>query len=299
MVMQGLWPMQMTRPMMPQTFFQAPAQYGWFPVGPQVAVPRAPRAQFPQPGRSPGPVKSAGVLSRAVPSPPPPAETVPEAENTGVADSDASGSSDSSGTSSSSSSASQPAVAEAAAEAAMLAEAPTKKQDAAKTKAATSSGDVPQPQNQAVPVQAHAAQGVPASTTPGSAATPAEDEADEADGITSLLGGSLAHAAKSQRQPKKSISFKLQGAKEAMAAAQKVTDLEAELKAVRAKKQNVKDASTQTVQNPLQDGEKVTVWRLRPRGMESFPHFPRLLQQQRKKQPGNAVLPAIAPPETA
>mmetsp|Transcript_70503 Transcript_70503/g.131870 ORF Transcript_70503/g.131870 Transcript_70503/m.131870 type:complete len:351 (-) Transcript_70503:28-1080(-) len=289
MVMQGLWPMQMTRPMMPQPFLQAPAQYGWFPVGPQVAVPRGPqpRAQWPMPtGRSSGPARATGMQSRAVP-PPSPAESVPEADPNAAADSDGSASSDSSGTSSSSSSASQAVQAEPEAEAQAVSD-PYQLNipplDAPKTKAATSSTDAPAAAasstvaNKAVALQAHAAQAAPAATTPGveaNAATPAEDEADEAEGIPSLLGGSLANAAKAQRNQKKSISFKLQGAKEAMAAAQKVTDLEAELKAVRARKQNVRDATTQTVRNPLQDGEKVTVWRLRPRGMESFPHFPK------------------------
>jgi len=72
------------------------------------------------------------------------------------------------------------------------------------------------------------------------------------------------------------ISFNIQGAKEAMAAAQaQVQALEA-VEAVRKRRLNTRDASTQTVRDPeRQDGDIVTIWRLRPRGMESFPHFPR------------------------
>lgn len=83
------------------------------------------------------------------------------------------------------------------------------------------------------------------------------------------------------------ISFNIQGAKTAMAAAQAQVQVEEAVAAARARRLNTRDASTQTVRDPeRQGGDIVTIWRLRPRGMESFPHFPR---QAKKKVPRGAV----------
>merc|ERR1712061_289775 len=83
------------------------------------------------------------------------------------------------------------------------------------------------------------------------------------------------------------ISFNIQGAKTAMAAAQAQVQVEEAVAAARARRLNTRDASTQTVRDPeRQGGDIVTIWRLRPRGMESFPHFPR---QAKKKMPRGAV----------
>jgi len=82
---------------------------------------------------------------------------------------------------------------------------------------------------------------------------------------------------------RKSISFNLQGAQKAMAAAQANLQVQAAVEAARQKRLNVKDAATQTVRDPeRQDGEIVTIWRLRPRGMESFPHFAKPKKAKRK-----------------
>lgn len=72
------------------------------------------------------------------------------------------------------------------------------------------------------------------------------------------------------------ISFNMQGAKKAIAEAQAQVQVEEAVAAARARRLNTRDAATQTVRDPeTQDGDIVTIWRLRPRGMESFPHFPR------------------------
>lgn len=84
------------------------------------------------------------------------------------------------------------------------------------------------------------------------------------------------------------ISFNIKGAKTAMAAAKAQVEAEEAVAAVRARRLNFRDASTQTVRDPeSQDGDIVTIWRLRPRGMESFPHFPR--QPAKKKARGSTV----------
>lgn len=71
-----------------------------------------------------------------------------------------------------------------------------------------------------------------------------------------------------------SITFNMQGAQKAMAAARTRVQVQTAVEAAKAKRLNVKDAATQTVRDPeRQDGDIVTIWRLRPRGMESFPHF--------------------------
>merc|ERR1719277_2158666 len=93
--------------------------------------------------------------------------------------------------------------------------------------------------------------------------------------------------------PKKmgKISFSLQGAKDAVAAAQAQVQAEEAVAAARARRLNTRDASTQTVRDPeSQDGGIVTIWRLRPRGMESFPHFPR--QGKKKRGESNTVCAA-------
>merc|ERR1719327_936392 len=74
-----------------------------------------------------------------------------------------------------------------------------------------------------------------------------------------------------------------------MSLAKEKAEAEAALAAARARRLNTRDASTQTVRDPeTQDGDIVTVWRLRPRGMESFPHFPR--QEKRKRHLNNENL---------
>lgn len=71
-----------------------------------------------------------------------------------------------------------------------------------------------------------------------------------------------------------SITFNMQGAQKAMAAARTRVQVQTAVEAAKAKRLNVRDAATQTVRDPeRQDGDIVTIWRLRPRGMESFPHF--------------------------
>jgi len=91
------------------------------------------------------------------------------------------------------------------------------------------------------------------------------------------------------RQPPKAgkLSFNIQGAKTAMAAAKAQVEAEEAVKAVRARRLNSRDASTQTVRDPEQDGDYVVLLRLRPRGMESFPHFPR--QPAKKKARGSTL----------
>merc|ERR1712151_710265 len=84
------------------------------------------------------------------------------------------------------------------------------------------------------------------------------------------------------------ISFSLGGAKAAVAAAQAQVQAEEAVAAARARRLNTRDASTQTVRDPeSQDGGVVTIWRLRPRGMESFPHLPR--QGKKKRAESSTV----------
>lgn len=90
------------------------------------------------------------------------------------------------------------------------------------------------------------------------------------------------------------ISFNIKGAREAIAAAQAQAQAEEAVKNARERRLNTRDASTQTVQDPeRQDGGIVTIWRLRPRGMESFPHFPRAAKRKMRE----AVLCAAAADE--
>jgi len=77
------------------------------------------------------------------------------------------------------------------------------------------------------------------------------------------------------------IAFNIQGG--SIAAAQAKVQVEEAVAAARARRLNTKDASTQTVRDPEhqdQDGAPVTIWRLRPRGMESFPHFPKATKRK-------------------
>jgi len=135
-------------------------------------------------------------------------------------------------------------------------------------------------------------------TTPGAAAinVPVVDTAGAA--ASALAAAPVAAEADQEedelplrpRQPPKAgrISFNIQGAKTAMAAAKAQVEAEEAVKAVHARRLNSRDASTQTVRDPeSQDGDIVTIWRLRPRGMESFPHFPR--QPVKKKARGSTV----------
>lgn len=138
-------------------------------------------------------------------------------------------------------------------------------------------------------------------TTPGAAAVNAP-VVDTAGAAASALAAAPVAAEADQeeedaflplrpRQPpkgKKGLSFNIQGAKTAMAAAKAQVEAEEAVAAVRARRLNSRDASTQTVRDPeSQDGEIVTIWRLRPRGMESFPHFPR--QPAKKKARGSPL----------
>jgi len=85
---------------------------------------------------------------------------------------------------------------------------------------------------------------------------------------------------KLRKPPKdRKIAFNIKGG--AIAAAQAKVQVEEAVAAARARRLNTKDASTQTVRDPeRQDGDIVTIWRLRPRGMESFPHFPKAAKRK-------------------
>lgn len=111
------------------------------------------------------------------------------------------------------------------------------------------------------------------------AVAPHEGEEEEVNLLQSL------QLRKPKPQPGK-ISFSLQGAKSSIEKAQSCRQAEEAVEAARAKRLNTRDASTQTVRDPEQDGDIVTIWRLRPRGMESFPHFPR----PNKKRPREALI---------
>merc|ERR1711920_111255 len=65
--------------------------------------------------------------------------------------------------------------------------------------------------------------------------------------------------------------------------------------AERVRRLNTKDASTQTVRDPENDGEIVTIWRLRPRGMESFPHFPKATKKKAREPKICAAVDAEQP----
>lgn len=92
---------------------------------------------------------------------------------------------------------------------------------------------------------------------------------------------------KKPRPPPKlgKISFNIQGAQKAMADALARVQVQVAVEAAKAKRLNVKDASTQTVRDPeRQDASNMMIWRLRPRGMESFPHFPKRRRQDAKEK---------------
>lgn len=138
-------------------------------------------------------------------------------------------------------------------------------------------------------------------TTPGAAAVNAA-VVDTAGAAASALAAAPVAAEADQeeedamplrpRQPPKAgrISFNIQGAKTAMAAAKAQVEAEEAVAAVRARRLNSRDASTQTVRDPEnQDGDIVTIWRLRPRGMESFPHFPRQPAKKKARGPTGAA----------
>lgn len=110
---------------------------------------------------------------------------------------------------------------------------------------------------------------------PESAASPSVDPADEEDVL-------LPRPKPPPRQMK--ISFNMKGAREAIEAAKAQVQAEEAVAAAKAKRLNTCDASTQTVRDPERDGV-VTIWRLRPRGMASFPHFPRPAKQKKKTLP--------------
>lgn len=79
------------------------------------------------------------------------------------------------------------------------------------------------------------------------------------------------------------LSFNLAGAKETMAQAQEKVKAEVAVAAVRARRLNTRDAATQTVRDPEsqdQDGGSVTIWRLRPRGMDNVKHLPRKVKKK-------------------
>merc|ERR1719265_1816332 len=101
-------------------------------------------------------------------------------------------------------------------------------------------------------------------------------------------------ALKRPRPPPKAgkISFNVEGAKQAVAAAQAVKEAEAAVEALRAKRLNTRDASSQTEFDPLKNNDYVALWRLRPRGMASFPHFPR--QANGKKHSKDRKIVGIA-----
>lgn len=103
-------------------------------------------------------------------------------------------------------------------------------------------------------------------------------------------------ALKRPRPPPKmgKISFNVEGAKQAVAAAQAVKEAEEAVEALRAKRMNTRDACSQTEADPLRNGDYVALWRLRPRGMASFPHFPRQVngkKQARDRKPGAVSMP--------
>mmetsp|Transcript_13434 Transcript_13434/g.29449 ORF Transcript_13434/g.29449 Transcript_13434/m.29449 type:complete len:507 (-) Transcript_13434:21-1541(-) len=111
------------------------------------------------------------------------------------------------------------------------------------------------------------------------AAAPATQESDDDDGLL---------VRPKPRPPPKpgKISFSMKGAKEAFSAARAQVQVEEAVAAARARRLNAVDASTQTVRDPLsQDGDIVTIWRLRPRGMESFPHFPKQAKKKARDVP--------------
>lgn len=65
------------------------------------------------------------------------------------------------------------------------------------------------------------------------------------------------------------ICFNLEGAKSTIAAAQAKVQAEEAVAALKARRANTRDASTQTVRDPEREGDIVALWRLRPKGMEA------------------------------
>mmetsp|Transcript_46838 Transcript_46838/g.109645 ORF Transcript_46838/g.109645 Transcript_46838/m.109645 type:complete len:210 (+) Transcript_46838:20-649(+) len=106
-----------------------------------------------------------------------------------------------------------------------------------------------------------------------------EDEEPEEEDPAALL---------KPRTPKPGrITFNMQGAQKAMAAARTKVQVQSAVEAAKAKRLNVKDASTQTVRDPeRQDGGFETIWRLRPRGMESFPHYAKPKKAKKRGKEG-------------
>eukprot|EP00746_Dinoflagellata_sp_MGD_P081901 gnl/MRDRNA2_/MRDRNA2_32538_c0_seq1.p1 gnl/MRDRNA2_/MRDRNA2_32538_c0~~gnl/MRDRNA2_/MRDRNA2_32538_c0_seq1.p1 ORF type:complete len:595 (+),score=161.85 gnl/MRDRNA2_/MRDRNA2_32538_c0_seq1:51-1787(+) len=98
-------------------------------------------------------------------------------------------------------------------------------------------------------------------------------------------------------QPKKTggISFNMKGT--AMAQAQAEAKVRQAVAKAAAKKANSRDAATQTVRDPLHDDGQVIVWTLRPRGMESFPHFSRHDRHEKSKKRNRGPAPTIAEDE--
>jgi hypothetical protein len=165
-------------------------------------------------------------------------------------------------------------------------------------------------QDHAFNVAGHAVPAVPeplASAAPGTPSEPPPEERLQ-EGVPQAeeLARGAAHTAASVRndevapsqlkKPKPKlgkISFNIQGG--SIAAAQAKTQVEEALAAERARRLNTKDASTQTVRDPENDGEIVTIWRLRPRGMESFPHFPKATKKKTREAKICAAVDAEQP----
>lgn len=93
-------------------------------------------------------------------------------------------------------------------------------------------------------------------------------------------------------QPGK-ISFKVQGFA-GFQGAKSCREVEEAVAAARAKKLNTRDAGVQTVRDPEADGDYVAIWRLRPRGMESFPHFPRNAKRRASAAPPSSAGPVVS-----
>jgi len=140
------------------------------------------------------------------------------------------------------------------------------------------------------------AKAAPAAAAAGGPATAAEAAAAVAAGAAAEESAEEEQLQRPRPPPKPGkISFNIQGAKDAMAAAKEQVQVEEAVAAARARRLNTRDAATQTVRDPeRQDGEIVTIWRLRPRGMESFPHFPR---QTRKRARETAICAAAGEEE--
>jgi len=148
-------------------------------------------------------------------------------------------------------------------------------------------------QDQGLQVAGHSVPAFPEPLAPMVPGTPSDrppEEESVAPQVEEPVGGA-AHTGASDinevSMPKKpkpklgKISFNIQGG--SIAAAQAKTQVEEAIAAERARRLNTRDASTQTVRDPENDGEIVTIWRLRPRGMESFPHFPKATKKKARE----------------